>query len=565
MSVVVQPARDTRTSRHVGEETGLELVVRDLSGTGLVRDYLAGAPQLARFYAGFPFDPGAWQRKAAAVHARLDGAKRSRIADAYLPCTERARARLSRVLAGDGLAVTTGQQTGLFGGPLYTIYKILRAVRAAETLEALLEQPVVAVFWLAGDDHDWAEVNHAAVVDGGSELKRIALGDDADAPPVPMSARVLGPDIETAVEALVATLPPTEFAAPLIERVRSAYRPGVTMASAFRELLLGVLREVDVVLLDPAHPAVKRAASPLVLRELEQASTHGAQLAAQSERLVAAGYHAQVTIAPEAANVFLYDDQGRDRLTREEGGWMLRRTKRLLSEEEVQSLVASDPSRFSPNVLLRPVVESALIPTVAYVGGPAEVSYFAQIGCLFEAHGVEPPLVLPRLSLTIVEGRVRKVLDKFGLEPADLTRPFHEVATGVVHGELPDTVTEPLRRLREAAQAEYETLAEGAATIDPTLRNWVIGGRNTLLGQLDGAEKKMTSHLKKKSEVELEQLRKAAVNVFPGGEPQDRVLNILPYLARYGPGLLRDLAAAVGVQLDRAVPGWTGVVCDDAS
>jgi uncharacterized protein YllA (UPF0747 family) len=240
---------------------------------------------------------------------------------------------------------------------------------------------------------------------------------------------------------------------------------------------------------------------------------------------------------------------------------VLRRTRRALSNAELFATLDARPEAFSPNVLLRPVIESALLPTIAYVGGPAEISYFAQIGCLFTAHDIAPPVVFPRFSVTIVESKVRKVLDKFGMEVSAFQRPFHEVATDLVRDEMPGDVTTALAQLRDELRGGYDRLANAAQAIDPTLRGWLDGMRNAGLGQVETAEKKIASHLKKKSEVELEQLRKAAANLYPDGSPQERVLNALPFLARYGTELLVELLAALEPGIGRSFEGWTGVQC----
>jgi bacillithiol biosynthesis cysteine-adding enzyme BshC len=556
-------AAGTRRARiETGAVTGIELHVGQPAGE-LVRDFVAGDARLAPFYAGHHRDLSPYRAKADEVRRRLSAADRQRLRAAYRPTNARVEAKLDRVLAGDGVAVTTGQQAGLFGGPPYTIYKILSTIRLAESLEERLGQPVVAVFWIGSHDHDWVEVNHAHVVDSANVVRRIEVEGDAE-PQVAMSERIIGAPIASALDAVISALPQTEFAAPLIELLRGTYRPDATMAGAFGDLLHNLLADFDVVLFDPAHPIAKAAAGPLIAHELESSAAHAALLDAQSRRLVRAGYHAQVTIAAEAANVFLHDDAGRDRLVRENGGWFLRRTKRLLTVEEVRALVAAEPGHFSPNVLLRPVVESALIPTIAYVGGPAEISYFAQIGCLFGAHGIEAPLAVPRQSVMIVEAKVRKVLNKFGLEPTDFARPFHELSTQVIHGELPESVTGPLERLKPFLDSNYQELVEGAASIDPTLRGWLAGNRSNVLNQLEAAEKKITSHLKKRSEVELEQLAKAAVNLYPEGTHQERVLSLLPLIARYGPGLLADLASIMEPEFDGSFDGWNGVECTGA-
>ncbi len=533
-----------------------------MGSSALVRDYLRRAVGLAPFYAGSPFDAAAYRRKAAAVHARLPAAARRRVAPALHPTSAAAAARLERVLAGEGLAVTTGQQTGLFGGPLYTLHKVLTAVRLASELERVLEQPVLPLFWIASDDHDWAEVDHTLVIDAQNDVLRIRVEQPADLPPVPMSARYPGEEIGPALEALEAALPETEAAGPLLAALRDAYRPDVTMAAAFQALFAHILGELDVVLVDPSDPALKAASRPLVLREIERTMAHAELLGRQTERLRQAGYHAQVAIAPDAANVFAHDPAGRDRLVRVGDRWSLRRTRRSLSQAELLSWIEREPGSFSPNVLFRPVVESALLPTVAYVGGPGELAYFGQIGCLFRAHGIEPPVVVPRASLVIIESKVRKVLDRFGMEPAEFQRPFHEVLTERMRAALPATVTGPLAELERSIETGYDELMEGAASIDPTLEGWVRGVRNRALSQVHDAGKKVTRHLKKRSEIEVRQLGRAAANLAPGGTAQDRALNALPYLARYGPGLIHDLLDAIVITLDRPAPEWTGPVCD---
>jgi bacillithiol biosynthesis cysteine-adding enzyme BshC len=549
----------------IGAETGLELHVSRPGGSALIRDLVSAAPALAPFYFGHFRDPDAFRRKAAAVDARLLSGQRARLADAYVPTTDAAANRLQDVLAGRGFAVTTGQQTGLFGGPLYTIWKIISAVRLADALERVLDAPVLPVFWIASDDHDWAEVNHTAVVDASDDVRRLALDDQDDAPPVPMSDRVLPAGTGRGVDELHRLFADSPFAESLKDLVAKSYRNGATMGGAFGALMRGLLAEFDVALIDSAHPSLKAASSPILLHELRNAEAHARLLREQSERLLAAGYHAQVTVADDATNVFMHEPDGRDRLTREEEGWHLRRSRRSYSMEDVERLLDAEPPRFSPNVFLRPVVESALIPTLAYVAGPGEASYFAQIGCLFEAHGIEPPIVVPRHGVTIVEPRVRRLLDRFGFEPADLARPLHEVTTEVVHGNLPEGVTGPLDRARTAIEREYDALANAAERIDPTLREWIIGRRNRALIDVVRTERKITAHMKKRRADEIRQLRRLSMNLHPDGAPQERVLNVLPYLARYGPGLLRDAATAMAAVLDRPAPEWQGVSCGDAA
>jgi bacillithiol biosynthesis cysteine-adding enzyme BshC len=495
------------------------------------------------------------------VATRLDPARRTLLRDALRPTTPSAAAKLDRILAGEGVVVTTGQQPALLGGPLYTLYKTLTAVRLAEALEARLEMPVLAVFWVASDDHDWEEAHATWLIDEANELRRFDLADDG--PPVSMAKRRLPPAVSELVAAAIGALPGTGFAARYADATRNAFAPGRSMAEAFHELMRTMLGDFDLATLDSAHPSLKRAAVPVLRHELEHFAEHTAALQRQTARLVEEGFHAQVTISDDAANVLFEDEHGRERLVRVADGWELRRTRRVLSEAEVASLLESEPERFSANVLLRPVVESSVLPTVSYVAGPGEMAYFAQIGCLFRAHSVAPPVVHPRAGVTLVERKVAKVLEKFGLSPADVERPYHEVAAAVVQSEVPESAKSAARGLREDVERGYEALAAAAERVDPTLRGWLEGERNRSLARVRAAERKVARHVRKRRAVELEQLRKAAVNLYPEGTPQERLLNALPYMARYGPGLLASVAEAIEVRLDGRSDGWDGVHCTD--
>ena len=540
----------------------LEIRAGRLRGPRLIEDYLASSPGLAAFFTGSPWDLEAYRRKAEEVDGRFGAERRRAMAAAIRPASAAAADRLEQAINGGALFVTTGQQAGLFGGPLYTVYKALTAVALARTLEELLDRPVLPLFWIASDDHDWEEVNHVRVLDPQNVLHTIAIADEGAAgPAVSMRNRVLGAGVEAALEQLGRILPHTEFSAPLLEQLRAAYTPDRTVADAFGTLLAGLFEPFDLLLADGGHPAIKALGRSVFEIELARWREHEALVREQTERVVAAGYHAQVAVLPGAANLFLEDEGGRERLVREGDVWVLKRSGRRFSDAEMHALLASRPERFSPNVLLRPVVESSVFPTIAYVAGPSELSYYAQVGCLFRAHGIEMPLVYPRASVTLVESKVRKVLDRFGLEVEDFRRPPHELAAEVLREELPEAVVAPIRRLRAALAEGYGELAEAAMAIDPTLKGPIQSARNASYVQLEEVERKVVQHLKRQNSIGVQQLEKAAVNLFPLGQPQERVFNIVQYLARYGPELLKAIAEAIPVEVGVAAPGWVGVRC----
>ena len=526
-----------------------------------MQDYYAGAAALAPFFSGSPWDPEAYARRAADVGRRFDRSARARVAALMRPSSEGAARRLQRVVEEDGFFVTTGQQTGLFAGPLYTIYKALSAVRLARALEAELERPVLPLFWVASTDHDFDEVNHVDVLDSANVLHHLALPSDADAPPVSMAHRRLGPPIEPLIGELEKLLPPSEFVGPLLDLVRGAYRPNATMAQGFADMMAALLAPFDLVLVDPSQPEVARLAAPVLRYELEHAAEMEGALERQTARLVAAGYHAQVSVGGGAINVAYEDEAGRERFLRDDGAFVLRRTKRRMGRDEVLGLLEEHPERFTPNVLLRPVVESTLFPTVAYVSGPSELSYLAQTGCLFKAHGLEMPLVFPRAAGVLVERKVAKVVEKFGLSIDDFGEPARELAARVLRDEMPPDIAQAVATLRKSIDAGYDGLDAAAQRLDPTLKGPLTAARNSSHVALRDAEKKILGHVKSKNATTVEQLEKAAINLFPNGIPQERVLNVLQYLARYGPELLPAIAEALPIELRAHAPAWTGVEC----
>lgn len=542
-------------------DINLEISVRTVGGNDLVRDYVAGDDALAPFFPGHPFDPEAYRAKADEVRSRFDPQRRQAMADAVRPVDDRAAETLERIAGGEGFFVTTGQQPGLFGGPLYSVHKTLSAVALARRLATLLDVPVMPLFWVASDDHDWEEASHTYLLDAGNELHRLTLDGDPESHRS-MGARPLDGSAETALSELREVLPPSDFMPDITDSLEAAYDDG-TVAGAFADVMAGLFEGLGLGMVDAQDPVVRRLDEPVIRRELEHAAAHEEALRSQTERLEGLGYEAQVTILPGAANVFYEGpEHGRERLLREGDRWVLRASQRKLTDDELWSLYEESPSRFSGNVVLRPVVESAVFPTLAYVGGPGETRYLAQTGCLFEAHGVGMPLVFPRFSVTLIEGKVRKVLDKFELSEDDfLERPVHEVVSAVVREDVPGEVEEAVHRLRGALQEGYQALYEAAEPIDPTLKGPIFGARNEGFKAISDVEKKIRHHVKLNEETELEQIEKAAINLAPEGKPQERVLNVHQYLARYGPDLIPAILERMSVELGGEHPGWRGVDC----
>src|SRR5919112_1211360 len=443
------------------------------------------------------------------------------LADAILPTAARETA-LQRLSEPGSFVVTTGQQPGLFTGPLYTIYKAVSGASLARVLERLWQRPVVPVFWSAGDDHDFAEASRASWITSDGTVASVALSPRLpDAPLTPMYRQPLGVEVEQALERLV-----TDLLAPL-----------------------------GMVVLDSTHPTLKRLASRHLVRALGLTRDLDRDLEHRAEELRLAGIDPGVAVGDGASLVMLEGALGRDRLVMEDGEFVTRRSRERFDLATLQRIAASDPQRLSPNVLLRPVVESALLPTVAYLAGPGELRYLALPPPVYERMRIPRQLALPRWSGILVEPRVDRVVQKFGIDLEDLLEPAGALEARLVREQLPDEAVRALALIRSALESGYDRLGATAAEIDPTLARPVQGARNQALSGVQDIERKLVQHLKRRQEIELGQIAKARALVLPENKSQERVLTIAPFLARYGSSLLSELSEVIEAWYASALEG----------
>lgn len=454
---------------------------------------------------------------------------------------------VSRIQNPDALVVSTGQQPGLFTGPLYTIYKALSAAALARHLEDRWQRPVQAVFWLAGDDHDFAEANHAAWPAADGSVSRLTLrAREADAPLTPMYRELLGPEILPALGRLESELPGSEFKQETLDWLKRHYVPGATLAGSFGAALAELLAPLGILCFDSTHRSAKRAAARHIIKALGLAADLDRDLGQRARELASEGYDAGVPVGDGATLVMLESRLGRDRLVLSEGEFVTRRSNERFTLASLQSIAAQEPERLSGNVLLRPVLESALLPTVAYLAGPGELRYLELTGPLYDRMRIHRQLPIARWSGILVEPRVDRTLDKYGADLAELLTPGAVLEKRVIRSQVPPELESAFRELRDSIEAHYARIEPAALAVDPTLKRPVEAARQHAQSESQDLEKRIVAHLKRRQETELVQIERARNAVFPDGKPQERVFGIAPFLARYGPGLLEQLAESVG-------------------
>jgi len=511
-----------------------------LSGTPLVESWLRGEEKALAYFGGNPRELESYRRKAVEVGARFTREDRHAIASALTGGGADREERLRAFAEEGGCMVTTGQQPGLFGGPLYCLYKGLTASVLAARLQSELGCPVLPLFWVASEDHDWEEVRGVHAFDQENRLHKVSL------PPLGGSAHSihrirLDSSIASAIEEFLGYHPASDFSERWRSLIHEGYPAGGTLSAGFGRIMEELLAPAGVFVVQAHDKLLKERSKPLLLRELRESREREAVLRTGAESLLRDGFSLQVPLLEGATNLLFEGGAGRERLFIEGDGFRLRGSERRITLAEIEASVEEDSSLLSPNVLLRPVVESALLPTLSYVGGGAEVAYWGQNIPLFRAVGIAPPIVHPRASFVLVEKKIDKVLKKFGLETEEMARPPHELLAEVLRDALPAEAAGTLHNLRAAIQFGFEEVRSEAGKIDPTLRGAIDSPMKRSLDLIDEVEKKLLQSVRRAEELSLDQVAKAQAHLYPEGVRQERMLNPFYYLMRYGDDFLREL------------------------
>lgn len=493
------------------------VVTQPLTGNPLAAAFIAGkAPP--GWYEAMPRDAAAWRQRVESVRSTFSANWLAKLAPAF-EATGKAKQRLDAVSEGRGVVVTTGQQPGLFGGPVYTLSKALSALALADLLQEATGVPVAPVFWAATDDTDFKEASSTVVsVPGGAQLLRI---DHTQPLGLPMAAMPLG-DVSAQLEALErgagSTIDPTP-----IELLERFYAEGQTIGSAYVSFLRALFVPLGIAVIDASHAATRAAARPVLTDALKKAGDIAKRLAERNREIEEAGFTPQVQDVPCLSLVFSAASGGRKRIP-------IKAAAKQVAHEDM-----------GPNVLLRPVVERSILPTATYIGGPAEIAYFAQVSPIAEALGAARPVIVPRWSCTIIEPHVEAILEKLRILPEDLRDP-HEVEARVARAHLPKRVIDELNATRAALDDRLDALSQAVVEEEAPVGPAVTGGlRANLMRRLDRFERRLIAAAKKQHDDLMQDIGTARGSLYPLGKPQERSLNFVPLLARYGVALRDEM------------------------
>jgi bacillithiol synthase len=498
----------------------------DLPGTSrLFADFSYHFDRVARFYRHDPHNPASFA--AVAREIEYPDSRRAALV-AALEKQNGPSASLTRLAQPGTVAIVTGQQVGLFGGPAYTIYKALTALRLAADLSTR-GIPAVPIFWLASEDHDFEEVSFIQSFDAAGQPVRLHIEPPAAAAGRPRPVGPLGienPPLDQLRRSL-AGLPHGDEVAAL---VADAYPPGVTMTQGFRALLHRILPHADLLTLDPLDPSIRAIAAPLMARALEAAPELKARLLERNRELAEAGYHAQVLVEPKTSLFFLLKDGERMPLRRKDSEFP------ALSDQAAE---------ISPNALLRPVMQDYLLPTAAYVGGPAELAYFAQSSVIYDRLLGRMPVILARSAFTILDARAAKLLARYKLTVPETLVPEEALKARLAAALIPENIQRSFADTAAEIERRLGRLREELERFDPTLAASLSKSQAKMIYQMEKARGKTAREILRRDGRAASDAQHLTSLLFPHRHLQERFYSILPFLAKHGLDLVDQLAENV--------------------
>jgi bacillithiol synthase len=519
--------------------------------TKLYKDFLYDFNRVSQFYQPEGLDIASLVPRAAKVTAQTFS--RNAVADVLADqnhkagASEATFANIERLRQTDSVVVITGQQAGLFTGPLYTIFKALTAIKLAEHLRT---QGVNAVpmFWIAAEDHDFQEVNHTRLVNREGQLVTITYTACSPKEGKPVGHVKLAEGINENIDQLIATLPESEFVPRLAEDLRDSYAPGAGFADAFGKMMMKLLGQFGVVLINPLDDRLKHISGEIYSRAMGNLPEFADRLVTASTLLESAGYHAQVYTNSDAVPLFMLDEGRRTAMVRrDDGRFHLKGIEKSFPADELLSTVLRCPNCFSPNVTLRPIVQDFLLPTVAYIGGPAEIAYFAQLRPNYSLLNRVEPVVLPRATFTLIEKRHAKTMSKYGIEFNDLFEGQEAVLKKVVERSQDNDTTRVFDETEKVFEEQLEKLRASLVAVDPTLGDALKGGREKVMYQFSNLRTRFVHNRSKRDETTGQQIERLFAVLYPNKGLQEREINFSYFLARYGYNLVERLYGEVEI------------------
>jgi len=445
------------------------------------------------------------------------------------------------------IAIVTGQQLGIFSGPLYTIYKVITSIRLSKQFnERYDEYKFVPVFWLEGDDHDFNEVRSINLFDNENSIINLGYKEEISNDDAKQSIGkiIFDESLNDFFSLFENNLRDTEFKNELVSKLKECYQVGKTFKQSFKELIFWLFDEYGLIILDPQDPKVKSLLKPIFKKEVTDFTIHTQKLIQVSAKLEES-YHAQVKVKP--VNLFYHTDDGRYSIEPVDDIFKLRRKRKQFTKDEIIAEIENSPERFSPNVLLRPICQDYLLPTGLYIAGPSEISYFAQVTPLYDFYNIITPIVYPRSSVTIVEKNIAAALDKYDLTLNDIFPGFDELKEKVIAGLSENDIEKAFEEALTEIELTFDRLKENLFAVDKTLVDASSKYRERVVSSINELKSKATKAKETKHETTIRQLTRISNLLYPLGNLQEREINFTYFYNKYGKDFIKKIYDDISV------------------
>ncbi len=509
-----------------------------LGFSNLYLDFLAGQPPARHLFVSPGFQETA-SRVDNSTYQRHELAAILTRQNQEYGASEKTLAAIELIKQPETVCYFAGQQAGLLGGPLFSLIKALATVKAAERRSKELGRPVLPIFWIASDDHDFAEVNHTYLLNRDADLVKIEYAGKPSEP-VPVSQIALeDAEAVTSMHArLQEALGTSDFTTGLYALLQDCYAPGSNFVTAFGRLIAKLTADYGLILFSPADADAKKLAAPFFKEILNRKDELHDLLNNTNLRIEKAKYHLQVEKNDQSLHLF-YHWHGRWPIVRTGNSYLAGESK--FTKQALMAEIEKNPNRFSPDVLTRPLMQSHLFPTLAQMGGPSEIAYFAQINPLFELFGLPAPVHTARPTATIVEKRYEKVMAEHEISFEELTGDFEQVINRVMAKSFPQDIEQQFQSLREDLFGRFDQFSEKSLQFDPTLKEFARQTAGKIDFLMKAYEAKIFSAHKKRSKETRDKLYRLWYALYPNRTMQDRSLNISYFIAKYGYGVVSFL------------------------
>lgn len=517
------------------------------TGQPLADDYNRTFEQVESFYEYNPWEDASWARRAEYVdQGRHLSVNRTELVHSLIRYNDKisndpeAFQRLEQLRSPGTLAVVGGQQAGLFTGPLLVIYKAITIIQAARRASEQLQRPVVPVFWIAGEDHDADEVNHTYILSQQAEVTKIKIS----LPECPRTSisRLTVDQWEDALNQLDEGLMDTEFKLPLMEKLTEFAGQSLTLTDYFARIMAWLFGKHGLILMDSDDPGIRKLEGPMFSELLNHHERVNGTVKSGEVKLREHGYEPQVEASSQSAHLFVFEENGDRILLHWDGDRFTdKKGERQYSPEQLQQWASHSPDRLSNNVITRPLMQEYLLPVLSTVLGPGELAYWGMTRPVFQALGMQMPILLPRKEHTLVEGTVQKYIDKYELTLAEAFEHLEEKKEQWLKAQDQLQLEAKFEHAKQRFAELYQPVLEAVASINPGMEKLGKTNAAKIIEQIDFLQARSTEANRAQYDAALRQWERVRVTLLPLGKPQERVYNLFSYVNKYGRGWLDDL------------------------